>query len=52
MHGRESRLPADWFARAEADIEATEILLAHGGDTGLAGMHVQQAIEKYLKGYL
>lgn len=52
MHGSESRLPADWVARAEADVEAAEILLAHGGDTGLAGMHLQQAIEKYLKGYL
>jgi len=52
MPDRESRLPADWFARGKADLQAAEILLAHGGDTGLAGMHIQQAVEKYLKGFL
>jgi HEPN domain-containing protein len=52
MPGKESRLPGDWFARARADLRAAEILLAHGGDTGLAGMHIQQAVEKHLKGYL
>jgi HEPN domain-containing protein len=52
MLDRESLLPDDWFARARTDIQAAEILLAHGGDPGTAGLHVQQAIEKYLKGYL
>jgi len=52
MPDRESLLPRDWLNKAAADMQTTEILLAHGGDMGIAAMHIQQAIEKYLKGYL
>ncbi|MBS7249118.1 MAG: HEPN domain-containing protein [Candidatus Freyarchaeota archaeon] len=52
MKGRESRLPQDWFRKGEADIRTAEILLNHGGDPEIAASHLQQALEKYLKGYL
>jgi HEPN domain-containing protein len=52
MPSKESFVPQDWFRKADADIQTVEILLAHGGDLEMAAMHVQQAIEKYLKGYL
>lgn len=52
MPSRESRLPQDWFQKAKADLETVELLLAHGGDIQIAASHIQQALEKYLKGYL
>ena len=52
MSDRESLFPHDWLSKAEADMQTTEILLAHAGDMGIAAMHVQQAVEKFLKGYL
>jgi len=52
MQDEESRLPQDWFKKAEADIQTVEILLTHGGDPEIAASHLQQALEKYLKGYL
>ncbi|MEW5936978.1 MAG: HEPN domain-containing protein [Candidatus Thermoplasmatota archaeon] len=45
-------MPKDWFERGQADIESAELLLVHGGDTAVIAMHIQQAVEKYLKGYL
>jgi HEPN domain-containing protein len=47
----ESRLPDDWFAKAEKDLYRVDILLAADDIEG-AGFHLQQAAEKYLKGYL
>lgn len=52
MKDKESRLPQDWFRKGEADIRTAEILLNHGGDPEIAASHLQQALEKYLKGYL
>lgn len=52
MRDKESLIPVDWFRKADADIKTVEILLSQGGDTEISAMHVQQAIEKYLKGYL
>ncbi len=48
---RESLLPADWFARGELDIRRAEILNANNDPEG-AAFHLQQATEKYLKGFL
>ena len=50
----DSRLPADWFARAEKDFVSARHLL---GETETAfvmpaAMLLQQAVEKYFKGYL
>jgi len=49
--GRESFLPQDWHAMAALDIRRSEILLVYD-DPGGAAFHLQQALEKYLKGYL
>jgi len=48
---KESRLPPDWFDKAGKDLWRVEILLAADDIEG-AGFHLQQAAEKYLKGYL
>lgn len=48
---KESRLPDDWFEKARKDLRRVEVLLADDDVEG-AGFHLQQAAEKYLKGYL
>jgi HEPN domain-containing protein len=52
MPAPDSLIPSEWFAKAEEDIHAAELLLAHDGPLGIAAFLVQQAVEKYLKGYL
>lgn len=52
MPAPDSLVPSEWFAKGEEDIRAAELLLAHGGPLGIAAFLVQQAVEKYLKGYL
>ena len=47
----ESGLPRDWFDKARRDLRRVEVLLADDDVEG-AGFHLQQAAEKYLKGYL
>ncbi len=42
----------DWLEMAKKDIKGAEILFEYDGDYGLICFHCQQAIEKYLKGYL
>ena len=49
---RESRIPKQWFAKAEADLGSAEILFREGGSTDTICFLCQQAVEKYLKGYL
>ncbi len=51
MARRESRLPQDWFDKADKDLRRVDALLAIDDVEG-AGFHLQQAAEKYLKGYL
>jgi len=51
MMRRESGLPGDWFEKARRDLRRVEVLLADDDVEG-AGFHLQQAAEKYLKGYL
>lgn len=51
MKKRESLLPRDWFHKAGLDMRRSEILLANDDAEG-AAFHLQQALEKYLKGYL
>jgi HEPN domain-containing protein len=48
----ESLYPQDWFSKARQDVRTVEILLREEGDAEVAGFHLQQAVEKYLKGYL
>ena len=48
---KESLYPKDWIEKAKKDLHRVGLLLADD-DTEGAGFHLQQAIEKYLKGYL
>ena len=49
--GVESRYPQDWFAVAQEDLRRVAKRLAEG-DVDDAAFHLQQSVEKYLKGYL
>ncbi len=51
MKDKESSLPEDWFNIADKDLKRVEIMLK-ADDLIDAGVHLQQAVEKYLKGYL
>jgi HEPN domain-containing protein len=45
-------LPEAWFAQADLDLEAADILMSLvNGPLRVIAFHLQQAIEKYLKGY-
>ena len=47
----ESYYPQDWFKKAADDLRAAEVLL-RSNSLALSAFHLQQAIEKYLKGFL
>ena len=51
MQNKESLYPKDWFAKGDNDLRAAAILLK-ASSLEIASFHIQQAIEKYLKGYL
>lgn len=42
----------EWLIMAEKDLKSAKILFEHDADYGIVCFHCQQAIEKYLKGYL
>lgn len=42
----------EWFERGMHDIETAQLLFDERGYTDSIAYHIQQAIEKYLKGYL
>lgn len=48
---RESTYPADWFAIATEDLRRVSRRLEEG-DVADAAFHLQQTLEKYLKGFL
>lgn len=52
MSVRESRYPQDWLDKAAKDVRTVEILLRERADADVAGFHLQQAAEKYLKAFL
>ena len=52
MQATESALPSDWFAQGDLDLQAAEILLTQDGPLPVVAFHLQQAAEKYLKGFL
>lgn len=52
MPALDAAIPGDWFAQADLDIEAAEILLVQSGPLAMVAFHIQQTLEKYLKGYL
>ncbi|HLG29694.1 MAG TPA: HEPN domain-containing protein [Candidatus Brocadiales bacterium] len=51
MPDKESLYPLDWFKKGQKDLKAVETLLS-SDNLEVASFHIQQAIEKYLKGYL
>jgi HEPN domain-containing protein len=42
----------EWFKMAQKDIKSARILFEHEADYEIVCFHCQQAVEKYLKGYL
>ena len=42
----------EWFERGRHDIETAQLLYDEQGYTDSIAYHIQQAVEKYLKGYL
>ncbi len=52
MRKTNSLLPHDWFAQGDLDLKAADILLAQGGPLPVVAFHIQQAVEKHLKGFL
>lgn len=42
----------EWFIRGSHDIETAQLLYDENGYTDSIAYHIQQAIEKYLKGYI
>lgn len=42
----------EWFEIADKDLNGAKILYEYGADYGLVLFHLQQSVEKYLKGYL
>ena len=51
MTNRESAYSEDWFKKADEDVMSAQVLLS-SGILGASAFHMQQAIEKYLKGFL
>jgi HEPN domain-containing protein len=51
MPPRDSLYPQDWFRIGEKDLKRAEHLLCIDDPEG-AGYHLQQSVEKYLKGFL
>ncbi len=51
MRREESHYSKDWFRIGDREPKRARYLL-HGGDLEGAGFNIQQAVEKYLKGYL
>ncbi|MBI4285925.1 MAG: HEPN domain-containing protein [Chloroflexi bacterium] len=48
----QTNLTSRWFLRAEHDLQTAQIALRAGGPTDTVAILLQQAVEKYLKGYL
>ncbi len=52
MGENDSLIPTDWYEIGERDMTAAKLLLPDDKLLAVAGMLLQQAVEKYLKGYL
>ena len=53
MTSNDSLIPAEWYAAAARDLKSAKTLLGDNDEVlAVAGMLLQQAVEKYLKGYL
>jgi HEPN domain-containing protein len=45
-------LVAEWFDRGREDLETAQLILKAGGSRAMTALHIHQAAEKFLKGYL
>ncbi|MGB3295021.1 MAG: HEPN domain-containing protein [Phormidesmis sp.] len=45
-------LAEGWFRKGNSDIQTIQVLLKAGGPYDAACFHAQQAVEKYLKGFI
>lgn len=52
MDERHREQAEEWFVRGDHDLETAQLILDHEGHTHVLAAHIQQAVEKYLKGYL
>ena len=48
----DASVPEAWFTQGDMDLQAAELLLSQDGPPTVVAFHIQQTIEKYLKGYL
>lgn len=46
------KIAKEWFEKAEHDLDAVADILIGSGHPDVAGVLLQQGVEKYLKGYL
>jgi HEPN domain-containing protein len=46
------RQAEEWFERGARDIETAQLIFDERGYTDAIAYHIQQALEKYMKGYL
>lgn len=46
------KLAEEWFERGKRDLEVAQLLLEQDYYSDVIAFHIQQAFEKYLKGYL
>ncbi len=46
------KLVAEWFNKGQHDLETAQLLYQQEGYPEIIALHIQQALEKYLKGYL
>jgi HEPN domain-containing protein len=51
MNGR-ADLAKAWFAKGASDLTAARVILSGSGPYDTACFHCQQAVEKYMKGFL
>jgi HEPN domain-containing protein len=52
MPEAEALPPTNWYTQGDMDVQAADILLAEDGPLPVVAFHIQQAVEKYLKGFL
>lgn len=48
----DASVPGAWFTQGDMDLQAADLLLSQDGPPTVVAFHIQQTIEKYLKGYL
>ena len=52
MKQQDSKMHKAWFKKGDDDLEVAKLVFKDGGFMDIVGYHLNQAIEKYLKGFL